>query len=116
MKRLVLALVLLLGACATPPPSRLALPAPPPKGEPTGLVGLSGRELQARLGTAAFTRRENGSELWRYDGKDCRAFFFLYTEGGTARVRHVETVPHGDTAADTDCLNALRAKRSSPVS
>jgi hypothetical protein len=116
MKRLAIALTLLLGACASPSPQRLTLPAPPPKGEPAGMIGLSGPQLQAKLGNAAFTRRENGSELWRYDGKDCRAFFFLYAEGGTMRVRHVETVPHGAAAVDPACLNALGAKRASPVS
>lgn len=115
MKRLAIALVLLLGACAAPSPQQ-ALPEPPPKGEPAGMIGLSGPQLQARLGNAAFTRRENGSELWRYDGKDCRAFFFLYAEGGKMVVRHVETVPHGKSAVDPACLNALGAKRSSPVS
>ncbi|GAA0587875.1 hypothetical protein [Rhizomicrobium electricum] len=118
MKRLAIALVLLLGACTTTPqPARTPLPASPPAGEPRELIGLTGPQLQAMLGRAAFSRRENGSELWRYDSPQCRAFFFLYAEGGTTRVRHVETVPRGRTmAADPGCLSVLRGKPASPVS
>jgi hypothetical protein len=118
MKRLAIALVLLLGACSSgPETSRTPLPAPPPAGEPRELIGLTGPQLQAMLGRASFARRENGSELWRYDSRGCRAFFFLYAESGTTRVRHVETVPQGrGRAADPGCLNALRAKPASPVS
>lgn len=120
MKRLALALVLLLGACSSAPrsePGTEPLPAPPPTGEPAGYVGLSGPQLQAMMGPAAFSRRENGSEVWRYDNPACRGFFFLYAEGGVMRVRHVETIPKGRSmAADVGCLNVLRAKPASPVS
>ncbi len=118
MKRLAIVLVLLLGACSSQPRgTNEPLPAPPPAGEPADLVGLSGPQLQAKLGMASFSRRENGSELWRYDSRDCRAFFFLYAEGGTMRVRHVETAPHGPTvAADPTCLSALRGKPASRTS
>ncbi len=121
MKRLAIALVLLLGACTSQPRTGQSdnelLPAPPPVGEPSDYAGLTGPQLQAKLGAASFSRRENGSELWRYDNAQCRAFFFLYAEGGTMRVRHVETVPRGRSmAADLGCLNVLRAKPASPVS
>jgi hypothetical protein len=118
MKRLAIALVLLLGACSSgPEPARTPLPSAPPTGEPRELIGLTGPQLQAMLGRAAFSRRENGSEMWRYDNPKCRAFFFLYVEGNTSRVRHVETMPRGRTmAADPACLNVLRAKPASPVS
>jgi hypothetical protein len=40
----------------------------------------------------------------------CAAFFFLYAEGGTYRVRHTETSPRGqDAPADPDCLRSLVA-------
>lgn len=119
MKRLALALVLLLGACSSTPQERLPgerLPAPPPAGEPAEFIGLTGPQLQAKLGRASFSRRENGSELWRYDNSACRGFFFLYAEGGVMRVRHVETLPRGRVAADPSCLNVLRAKPASPLS
>jgi hypothetical protein len=120
MKRLAIALILILGACAAPPRgtgTNQPLPPPPPKGEPQGMMGLTSVQLQAVLGNAAFSRRENGSELWRYDAKNCHAFFFLYTEGSVLVVRHVETVPQGPgAAADPACLNALRGKPAKPVS
>jgi hypothetical protein len=52
--------------------------------------------------------------MWRYDGAQCRAFFFLYGERGAQSVRHVETLPAGATsAADPLCLTALRSARKS---
>ncbi len=122
MKRLSAALLLLLGACAsTPPPpvasEKMPLPAPPPTGEPGDLIGLTGPQLQAKLGVPAFSRKEYGSEMWRYDTKQCRVFFFLYPAGTGLFVRHVETMPHGKgVAADPVCLTALRGKPASPAS
>jgi hypothetical protein len=109
---------LLLGACASqpPPPATVPLPLPPPSGEPPGFVGKSANDLRATFGAPSFVRKENGAEMWRYDSKDCRAFFFLYTKDNAQTVRHVETLPHGrDNAADFTCLNFLREHRP-PVS
>ena len=112
--------LLLLGACASHPQgssSSLSLPAPPPKGEPSGFIGMTDTQLRASFGAPSFSRRENGSELWRYDNAQCRTFFFLYSEGRDMSVRHVETTPHGPAeAADPNCLAALRAKPASPSS
>ncbi len=110
--------LLLLGACGSPSlgPSQ-ALPPPPPQGEPSGFVGMTGTQLRASFGAPSFSRRENGSELWRYDNARCRTFFFLYPVGREMGVRHVETVPHSAAeAADPNCLAALRAKSTSPSS
>ncbi len=63
--------------------------------------------LQAAFGRPAFVRKDGATEMWRYDGAACRAFFFLY--GMPLAVRHVETLPHGaQNAADPACLTALR--------
>jgi len=118
-ERFAVAALLLLGACASQPTasSPYALPAPPPGGEPSGFIGMTAVQLQASFGRPSFTRRENGSELWRYDVSQCRTFFFLYPEGRAMSVRHVETVPQGKgVAADPACLSVLRAKPASPVS
>jgi hypothetical protein len=89
----------------------MSLPPPPPSGEPSGLIGSSAQELRSSFGAPSFVRKENGAEMWRYDGTDCRAFFFLYPQGDSRIVRHVETVPQGrETAADATCLVALRAR------
>ena len=114
-------LLLALCACASQPQSSAPtpgyrLPAPPPAGEPTDFVGMTSTQLRASFGAPSFSRRENGSELWRYDRGDCRTFFFLYPAGRDMAVNHVETIPHGPTAADPTCLSALRAKPASPTS
>lgn len=114
---LVLGLCAMLGACASEPQNpQIELPPSPPSGEPAGLVGLSASNLLNAFGAPSFVRKENGSEMWRYDNANCRAFFFLYSNGVSQVVRHVETVPHGtDKAADPTCLDALRGHRP-PVS
>jgi hypothetical protein len=107
-----------LGACATrqAPPDRVALPPPPPRGEPVGAIGLSDVDLRVQYGTPAFTRRDGTAQLWRYDGATCHAFFFLYPESSALSVRHVETTPRGpDMAADPKCLDALRLHPASPA-
>jgi hypothetical protein len=110
MKRaaIVVCFGLLLAGCATAPGVKLP-PAPPP-GEPAGFAGIDSGQLRVAMGTPTFVRKEGaGIELWRYDGSVCRAFFFLYPDGGGLSVRHVETIPRpSDAAADVGCLNQLR--------
>ncbi len=108
----------LLCACAThaPPPDRIALPPPPPRGEPVSTIGLTDADLRMQFGVPAFTRKDGETQLWRYDGATCRAFFFLYAEKAGLNVRHVETLPRGtDMAADPNCLDALRLHPASPL-
>ena len=107
-----LILVLLAAGCAAeaPPPPPVsapsAIPPAPPRGEPGQYLNMPAAGLQAAFGKPAFVRRDGATEMWRYDGQSCRAFFFLYG----ATVRHVETLPHGaQDAADMTCLTALRA-------
>jgi hypothetical protein len=110
-----------LAACATPPPPpqpvKAVLPPAPPAGEPPGIAGLEASQLRVAFGTPAFVREDGTSQLWRYDGASCKAFFFLYSEGSSLAVRHVETLPRGqDIAADAACLTALRVHGAAPVS
>ena len=95
------------GATQPPPPRASLIPPSPPRGEPGQYLNLGGVALQAAFGKPAFVRRDGATEMWRYDGRACRAFFFLY--GSPLAVRHVETLPHGaKSAADMGCLTALR--------
>jgi len=90
-----------------PPPSPSAIPPAPPRGEPGQYLNMPASGLQSAFGKPAFVRKDGATEMWRYDGQNCRAFFFLY--GAPLAVRHVETLPHGaQNAADMDCLTALR--------
>jgi hypothetical protein len=106
-------LALVLTACAAkprqPPAAPQAdIPAPPPRGEPNEYLNMGAAGLQAAFGRPAFMRQDGATQMWRYDGQACRAFFFLY--GQPLTVRHVETLPHGaQSAADPICLTALRA-------
>jgi hypothetical protein len=110
---LILALAVA-GCAAKPPPppapapSPTAIPPAPPRGEPEQYLNMPATGLQMAFGKPAFVRKDGATEMWRYDGQNCRAFFFLY--GTPLAVRHVETLPHGArNAADMDCLIALRA-------
>jgi hypothetical protein len=111
-----LSFALLAAACAarTSAPhtqAGAAIPAAPPRGEPALYINMQGAGLQAAFGRPAFVRKDGATEMWRYDGVACRAFFFLY--GVPLAVRHVETLPHGtQSAADGACLTALRASPS----
>ena len=115
MRRLSCLILLLLAAgCATktptPPPvsAPTAIPPAPPRGEPGQYLNMAASGLQAAFGKPAFVRKDGATEMWRYDGQSCRAFFFLY--GAPLMVRHVETLPHGaQNAADMACLTALRS-------
>jgi hypothetical protein len=116
MKRRFCCLLLALAAagCAAPVPKapvpapQTAIPSAPPRGEPGQYLNMASTSLQAAFGKPAFVRKDGATEMWRYDGANCRAFFFLY--GTPPMVRHVETLPHGaQSAADIDCLTALKA-------
>ncbi len=121
-----LALAVLLAACAqqprrpapgmapVQPVPRPAVPIPPapPRGEPADFLNLPQANLRAMLGQPQFARQDGVTEMWRYDGAQCRAFFFFYGAKGSETVRHVETLPAGATsAADPLCLSALRNAR-----
>ena len=116
-------LILLLAGCAQPRAPQLASTAPrpsrpvpavpiprsPPAGEPREYVNLPPANLRGLLGQPQFVRTDGGTEIWRYDGAVCRAFFFFQGPKGSETVRHVETLPAGTaSAADPLCLNALR--------
>ncbi len=107
-----LMIALAVAGCAAPrgpaPASTTsAIPAAPPRGEPGQYLNMADAGLVAAFGRPAFVRKDGTTEMWRYDGQACRAFFFLY--GAPLAVRHVETLPHGtNAAADSACLTALR--------
>ncbi len=109
----LLVTVLAVAGCAAKGPAQPVsqasrIPAAPPRGEPGQYLTLAATGLTAALGRPAFVRKDGATEMWRYDGAACRAFFFLY--GSPLAVRHVETLPHGaQNAADMACLTALRS-------
>jgi hypothetical protein len=124
---LSLGLAVALSACAAqapaprlvsaPPPRpvprpEVPIPPAPPPGEPRDYLNRTPANLRSLLGTPQFVRQDGGTEMWRYDGASCRAFFFFQGPAGSQAVRHVETLPAGAaSAADPLCLSALRAAR-----
>ena len=113
MKGRIAALLLCAGlaACASQPRQTALIPPAAPSGEPPGIAGLAPMQVKAAFGEPSFVRKDGVSEIWRYDGQTCRAFFFLYPAGGGKIVRHVETLPRGtQMAADATCLDALRGR------
>jgi len=88
-------------------------PAPPAAGAPA-FINLPPANLRGLLGQPHFVRQDSGTEMWRYDGAACRAFFFFQGPAGAQTVRHVETLPAGSgSSADPVCLSALRASKPS---
>jgi hypothetical protein len=101
-----------LAACAAPPAQIASLP---PAGEPGNIAGMDAGRVRVAFGAPQFVRKDGPAEMWRYDGASCKAFFFLYPNGSSMAVRHVETLPHpANQAADAACLQDLlsRAKVS----
>jgi hypothetical protein len=107
-----------LAACAAPQAERVSLPSAPPPGEPGNVAGLNAAQIRTAFGAPAFVRHDGKTEMWRYDGASCKAFFFLYpSDAGGLAVRHVETLPRGQQiAADSGCLDALLVHKTVPTS
>jgi hypothetical protein len=111
----IAALCTVLAACATEG-SKVALPSAPSPGEPGNIAGLSTQQIKVAFGQPAFVRKDNGTEMWRYDGATCKAFFFFYPANNAMTVKHVETLPRGaDIAADSTCLASLQIQKTVPT-
>lgn len=77
--------------------------------DPASLVGMSGGRISALFGDPVFVRRDGPGEFWRYRGRSCVLELFFYADGGTQRVRHIETRASGGKTPNTsDCVAALR--------
>src|SRR5215471_7893930 len=94
-----------------PPPAPAPEPPPPPP------PPVDGPGLRAAYGAPDFIRREDASELWRYDVAGCAVFFFLYREGEALKIRYAESNPRGREAPiDPACLNRLNDRGAALVS
>ena len=115
MKFRIVSLILFAGlaACASQPTRQASLPVPVPAiGEPGNIAGMDAGRIRVAFGAPQFVRKDGQVEMWRYDGTGCKAFFFLYPNGGSLSVRHVETMPRGanNEGADSNCLQGLLAR------
>jgi hypothetical protein len=110
--------VVALAACSTPPATRTALPAAPLAGEPGNVSGMDASGIRVAFGAPQFVRKDGQIEMWRYDGTNCKAFFFMYPRGASLAVRHVETMPRGanNEGADSTCLQELLGRAKTAAS
>jgi hypothetical protein len=88
--------------------THVALLTPPSAG--SGLVGWEADRIRGLYGKPSFIRKEKESELWRYDGQNCAAFFVLYQEQAGLRVHHVETYPAQGAMGDAACLAGIKSR------
>lgn len=112
MKFRILPLFLLAGLAACESTKQASLPTPAPIGEPGNIAGMDAGHIRVAFGAPQFVRKDGQIEMWRYDGSGCKAFFFMYPNGGSLAVRHVETMPRGQNnqGADSSCLQGLLAR------
>jgi hypothetical protein len=101
-----------LAGCESPQVNRAAIVPTSTAGAATATVaGMDAARIRLAFGVPQFVRKDGQVEMWRYDGANCKAFFFLYPNGGSLAVRHVETMPQGANAtADSTCLQSLLAR------
>jgi nitrous oxide reductase accessory protein NosL len=112
MRRLVLALPLLLSACLAPRTAtepEVAQPVPVTRPATGQLIGLTTSELVGHFGSPALQVHEGSSLKLQFRGKLCVLDAYLYpAQNSTLRVTYVDT--RTKTGVDTDqaaCISAL---------
>ncbi|HEX5258222.1 MAG TPA: hypothetical protein VFW35_05510 [Sphingomicrobium sp.] len=113
MRRLLLASMLLLAACATRPEQPVehaapAIPQPPPR-QITRLTGMSAQELVGHFGRPALQVQEGTSLKLQFRGRYCVLDAYLYPgQNGALRVTYVNTrTPSGADTDQATCISAL---------
>lgn len=82
--------------------------------DPGRFKGLTGEEVQARLGEPSFRRRDPPAEIWQYYGPGCVLDLFLYDENGARKVAYAEVRQRDSLlASGSDCLGSLLDGRRS---
>jgi len=111
MRRLVIALPLLLTACLARREAEpeVAQPAPVTRPATGQLIGLTASDLVGHFGSPALQVREGSSLKLQFRGKLCVLDAYLYpAQNSTLRVTYVDT--RTKSGADTDqaaCISAL---------
>ena len=112
MRRIILALTLVLSACATAP-QQPVVQAPPTTsyGEPRRLLGLTAAEMVGHFGNPSLQVREGTSLKLQFRGRRCILDAYLYPSdngSGPLRVTHVDTrLPSGVDTDQAACISAL---------
>lgn len=109
MKRLGLAVFLVLSGCAaTPPPAKVAAPPPPPPGLGR-LIGQTAAGVTALLGPASLDRTEGPGRQLQFIRPPCVLDVFLYpATGGAVTVRTAAArKPDGSRMDPGACLGLI---------
>jgi hypothetical protein len=74
-------------------------PKPKPRIKRADLIGLTEAEITKILGAPSFKRIDDPAALWQYRGTGCILDLFLYSDGPSYRVTHLEVRgrPEGQT-------------------
>jgi len=84
----------------------------PPRFNPEEFVGYKPDGLLPILGAPDFVRRDGPAQIWQYREKNCVFDVFLYREGDSARVNHVELRERGATNEPAEaCFARMRTLR-----
>lgn len=99
---LALLALALLGGCVTTQQASIKRPAVTAQ----ELMGRDNQAVLVALGQPRRVRKEAPAEVWQYNAGTCVIDVFLYPDGGTQRVKHVEArdVIHGKAVDATGCL------------
>ena len=114
MRRLILASILFLAACATAPQQPAPQPAQvtPAQPETRRLIGLTAQDLVGHFGNPALQVREGNSLKLQFRGRRCVLDAYLYPSGsGPLRVTYIDTrAPSGVDTDETGCISALETR------
>jgi hypothetical protein len=107
----IAAAALLAGCMARAPEPPQTVPQPPPTQAPqirSDLIGLSAGELIQRMGQPALQVREGAGLKLQWRGRSCVLDAYLYLQGSTERVTHVDTrLANGNETGQPACIASL---------
>lgn len=84
----------------------------PTRFDPEEFVGYQPDSLLPILGAPDFVRRDGPAQIWQYRAENCVFDLFLYGDGDTSRVTHVELRERRATNETAEaCYSRMRAKR-----
>jgi hypothetical protein len=82
--------------------------------DPEEFVGYAPDGLLPVLGAPDFVRRDGPAQVWQYRAENCVFDLFLYGDGNSSRVTHVELRERRATDESAEaCFSRMRRERAS---